>query len=219
MAQKPLKTPAETARRRGRPPVGTEEERRRCLFAAAESLFLEQGFGAVTMEQVAKRAGVSKKTIYAFVDTKEHLFDAMMRDHMSRQHLPDLADVADGAGVESAVADYLTTLSAAILSPVAVGLFRLSVGEATRFPNIAQSFYQAGALGHIERLAGWLAAQAKRGLIVLDDAKEAAMMLTSFVVLEPLRAAALGVRALPGAKAQKERAKMAAKLFVRGCAA
>src|SRR3954464_1324581 len=121
MALKSAKTSAEPARKRGRPPAGTETERRRALFAAAESLFLEQGFESVTMEQVAKRAGVSKKTIYAFVETKEQLFEAMMRHHIAQKPLPELADaVVNADALEAAVADYLTRLSDAILGLVAV---------------------------------------------------------------------------------------------------
>ena len=170
------------------------------------------------MDAVAKQAGVSKKTIYAQFDTKEELFEAIMRAHMEELSLPALPpDADDAAAFESSVAGYIEQLGNAILGPTAVGLFRLSVSEAVRFPAIAEAFYREGAARHIGHLETWLARQHTRGLIALDDPKAGAMMMTSFGILEPLRANALGVRALPSPDEIKKRARMAAKIFARGC--
>jgi AcrR family transcriptional regulator len=184
---------------------------------AAEILFLEQGFGAVSMDAIAKQGGVSKKTIYCLFDTKEELFAAMMRTHMDERHAPvALPDVDTAAAFESAVAVYLTQLGEAILGPVAVGLFRLSVAESPRFPALAQAFYREGAWRHISTLSAWLKRQADRGVIAVDDPVAMANMLTSFAILEPLRAAALGVRAIPTEDEIAARAKMQAQILTRG---
>lgn len=205
-------------RKRGRPAAGTEAQRRHDMLLAASEVFLEQGFEAASMEAVAKRAGISKKTIYGFVPTKEKLFEAVMQDHMEYADLPHLPDqVADTAGVEAALADYLIRLSASILGPTAVGLFRVVVAESVRFPGVAQTFYREGGLRHITELGAWLAARAKQGLIALDDPGLAARLLTSFIILEPLRAGAMGVGELPPPDLRERRARMAAKIFVNGC--
>ncbi len=206
------------APKRGRPPRGSEGGRRREILAAAEDLFLIQGFGAVSMDAIAKHAGVSKKTIYCQFETKEDLFQAIMRSHMDALPLPALPpDAADVAAFESAIAVYLEQLANAIIGPVAVGLFRLSISEAVRFPGIAESFYREGALRHITHLEGWLSRQQALGLIELCDARATANMLTSFTILEPLRANALGVRELPSPEDIGKRAQMIAKIFARGC--
>ena len=206
-------------RKRGRPAAGTEAQRRHEMLLAASEVFLEQGFGGASMEAVAKKAGISKKTIYGFVPTKEKLFEAVMQDHMEYADLPHLPDqVVDAAAVEAALVDYLTRLSAAILMPTAVGLFRVTVAESVRFPDVAMTFYREGGLRHINDLGAWLAARTKQGLLALEDPPAAARILTSFIILEPLRAAAMGVGELPPAAERERRAKMAAKIFVRGCA-
>src|SRR5436190_9336824 len=121
--------------KRGRPPGGSAGGRRREILAAAENLFLIQGFGAVSMDAIAKQAGVSKKTIYCQFDTKEELFEAIMRAHMEELPLPALPpDAADAAAFGSSLAGYLEQLAGAIIGPIAVGLFRLSISEAVRFP-------------------------------------------------------------------------------------
>lgn len=213
MSQAEQKVPS----KRGRPKRGSEGNRRRDLLNAAESLFLEQGFGAVSMDAVAKQAGVSKKTIYCLFETKEDLFTAIMRTHMDESPLPTTPpDAVDAASFESAVATFLGQLAEAILGPVAVGLFRLSVAEAPRFPALAQAFYREGAWRHIARLGEWLKRQEDRGMIATEDPIAMANMLTSFAVLEPLRAAALGVRDLPTTDEIIARTKMQARILTRG---
>lgn len=207
------------ARKRGRPAAGTEAQRRHEMLLAASEIFLEQGFGGASMEAVAKKAGISKKTIYGFVPTKEKLFEAVMQDHMEYADLPHLPEkVADAGGVEAALADYLGRLSAAILGPTAAGLFRVVVAESVRFPEVAQTFYREGGLRHIAELGAWLDARVKQGLVALDDPCMAARILTSFIILEPLRAAAMGLGELPAPAVRDQRARMAAKIFVNGCA-
>jgi AcrR family transcriptional regulator len=206
--------------RRGRPPRAEEGTHREKILAAAEKLFLAQGFGAVSMDLVAKQAGVSKKTIYCLFETKEALFQAIMRTHKEEEGglrvLP--AQVADLAGVEEALRTYLVRLGEIILIPLAVGLFRISISEAPRFPALAQAFYRQGIERHLTQLTAWLQRHQDAGLIALEDASETAMMMTSYVTLEPLRAAALGVRALPTRQRIEMRARIAARMIARGAA-
>src|SRR5262249_59123089 len=65
-------------RGRGRPRQISEAERRRRVLAAAEQVFLEAGYGDATMDDVATRAAMSKKTLYQIFPTKEQLFAALM---------------------------------------------------------------------------------------------------------------------------------------------
>jgi TetR/AcrR family transcriptional repressor of mexJK operon len=207
----------EPPRKRGRPPCGTEHQRRHEMLAAAGNLFMEQGFEATSMEAVAKSAGISKKTIYGFVETKEKLFEAVMRDHMEHADLPELVpDVGGPAGVGPALETYLCRLAAAILGPHAVGFFRLTIAESPRFPEIAQTFFREGALRHIHQLGTWLALQVKNGVLELDDPPAAARLLTSFIILDPLRSAAMGLSELPPAATVATRVKMAVGIFLNG---
>ena len=126
--------------------------------------------------------------------------------------------IADAAAVEAALSTYLNRLAGAILNATAVGLFRLTVAEASRFPGVAQSFFREGALRHINQLAGWLEAQAKAGLITLTDPVLAARILTSFIILDPLRAAAMGLQDLPSPADMDVRVRMVTGIFINGCA-
>src|ERR1700744_2571706 len=108
-------------RKRGRPPGGSEMARRKEMLLAAGEIFLEQGFGATSMEAVAKRAGISKKTIYGFVSTKEELFEAVIRNHVDNSHLPEFpASVSGPEALEAVLSEYLIGLARAILGDTAV---------------------------------------------------------------------------------------------------
>jgi AcrR family transcriptional regulator len=205
--------------RRGRPAKGTEATRRRALLQAAEDIFLNQGFGAACMDVVAKRAGVSKKTIYGFVSNKEELFAAVMRDHVEQSPPPPLPEeVATAAEVERALVEHLSELGRIRLLPFVLKLFRVTIAEAPRFPEIARTFYREGPQRHADLITGWLQRQVEKGLIVLDNPAEAATILTSAIIVEPLRVAALlGEQALPTPAAMEARAKMVAQFFLHGC--
>jgi len=206
------------ARKRGRPARGTEDARRQALLQAAQDSFMEQGFGASSMEAIAKRAGVSKKTIYGCVTTKEELFEAVMKDLVEHSPIPPLPeDVANAADLETALADHLSAAARLRLIPFVVKLNQLTVSEAPRFPKIAETFYREGPMRHIEILAAWLRKQTARGLISVEDPEDAAVMLSTPMISEPLRAAVLGVRDLPSADAIEKRANMIARTFLKGC--
>src|SRR6266699_3404658 len=64
--------------RRGRPCQIAEPERRQLLLDAAESVFVELGYSSASMDDIARRAGMSKKTLYRLFETKEALFAAVI---------------------------------------------------------------------------------------------------------------------------------------------
>ena len=80
---------------RGRVPRGVRE---RQVVALAEELFLERGFQGASMEELARRAGVSKPVVYDLVGSKEQLFDACVAraaDGLERS-VVDAVAAADG---------------------------------------------------------------------------------------------------------------------------
>ncbi len=122
----------------GRPPVYTEKERCQRLLRAAEEVFTTTGYGAATMEEIAKSAGMSKKTLYAVYPDKEHLFAAMVAGLDDTPWETDHTQVID-AGVE--LRRRLHAMVQFIMSPRQVRLTRLLVSEAERTPKLAREFH------------------------------------------------------------------------------
>src|SRR5580765_7400709 len=84
---------------RGRPRQIDEEERRQLLIEAAEKVFVEMGYGTANVDDIAKRAGMSKKTLYQLFETKESLFAAVIASR--RAALKDMIEAQCCADTQS----------------------------------------------------------------------------------------------------------------------
>ena len=129
-------TPADLLHRRRR-----KEARPQELLAAALELFVEKGFAATRIEQVAVRAGVSKGTLYLYFSSKEELLKAVISHYLSARIAEGAAQAALHAGsaadlLRGILVDWWGQLYA---SP-ASGVFKLVITEVRNFPEIGE-FY------------------------------------------------------------------------------
>src|SRR5438034_3407386 len=106
------------------------------ILAAAKRSFLAAGFGAVSMDAIAREAGVSKATVYAHFAGKEELFGAVV----GRECEGYLARFSPGELDPSDVGASLCVLGRRflelILSPDGIALYRIILAEVTRFPML-----------------------------------------------------------------------------------
>jgi len=123
----------------GRPPVYTEKERCRRLLTAAEEVFTTIGYGAATMEEIAKAAGMAKKTLYAAYPDKEHLFAAMVGNLGDLPWENDASPTNEDARAE--LRRRLLAMVQFIMSRRQVLLTRLLISEAERNPKLARNFH------------------------------------------------------------------------------
>jgi AcrR family transcriptional regulator len=112
------------------------------LLAAALDLFVERGFASTRLEDVAKRAGVSKGTLYLYFENKEDLFKAVVRNSI----VPAIGEAEMSiAGFEGHSAELLRKLIHSwwqrIGATKASGIVKLVMAEAGNFPELGQ-FYQ-----------------------------------------------------------------------------
>jgi AcrR family transcriptional regulator len=122
------------------------------LLAAALDLFVERGFASTRLEDVAKRAGVSKGTLYLYFTNKEELFKAVVRDSI----VPIIGAAEDSiAGFDGHSADLLRSVLAdwwqRLGATKASGLSKLMMAEAGNFPDIA-CFYQEEVIARGTRM-------------------------------------------------------------------
>src|SRR5271163_2251454 len=75
---------AEDKRYRGRPQVRPDDETRQIIYEAARHEFAGSGYAATSIETVARRAGVSTKTLYRLIPNKASLFEGMVSDRLDR---------------------------------------------------------------------------------------------------------------------------------------
>ncbi|MBA2117634.1 TetR/AcrR family transcriptional regulator [Bremerella alba] len=124
----------------GRPPVYTEKERCQRLLRAAEEVFTTTGYGAATMEEIAKSAGMSKKTLYAKYPDKEHLFAAMVGGLWDSPWENDQPAPSEDAKAE--LRRRLHAMVQFIMTTRQVRLTRLLISEAERTPKLARDFHE-----------------------------------------------------------------------------
>lgn len=140
----------------GRPRRDEVESRRSELLDAAVALFASRGLGGTTIEEVARSAGATKRTIYQHFGDKTGLFLAAVE----RLHAHE-GDLHDGDGLEDVAARIVHTLH----GDDAVTLHRLVVAEAGRLPDLAAEFHARGPAASVAALAGLLAGQGHDGAL------------------------------------------------------
>src|SRR5216684_3864016 len=152
MAQ--IKT-TEDRRCRGRPQVRPDDETRQIIYEAARHEFAASGYAATSTETVARRAGVSTKTLYRLVPNKAALFEAMVSDRLDRFLSDFKLRAADDADIEQALNTALMACANLVLDKEVVALQRIILQEASQFPDLAATFYRNGISRTVEALAGW----------------------------------------------------------------
>ena len=122
---------------KGRAPHRRDESARLAVLHAADDLLVERGFGGVTIEGIAARAGVAKQTIYRWWTSKvDILLDTLIED-ASRQLVTSDA----GSAVES-TRRYLRALARFVTKDPAGKVLLALIGEAQHDPEMARTFHE-----------------------------------------------------------------------------
>jgi AcrR family transcriptional regulator len=206
-------------RDRGRPQLRSDDETRQIIYEAARQEFAASGYAATSTETVARRAGVSTKTLYRLVPNKAALFEGMVTDRLDRFLFDFSLQVAEDADIEKAMNAALLAYADLALDQDVVALQRMILQEAGQFPDLAATFYRNGLARTTAALSDWLRVQVRRGLLHLDNVDEAAGILIGMVASAPQRAAIYGGIKLPSRAQLKERVRRCVTLFLRGCEA
>lgn len=124
---------------RGRPVAVSETERRERILTAAEICFDRVGYGATTMDLIARECGMSKATIYRLYSDKGAIFSDMVQ----RFGCADLSDLRIDPSLPARGQMRILVLAMArfILAPRQIGLTRLVIAEARKSPELADLFY------------------------------------------------------------------------------
>lgn len=202
--------------RRGRPCLIGESERRQLLIEAAESVFLETGYSAAGIADIARQAGMSKKTIYRLFDSKESLFAAVVAARREAIAITDIEDSADLNSAEKILCHYLGVFARFILAPRQAAIFRLVIAEAHRAPELSRAFYREGPAKARLPLVQWLERQHARGVLCVENALAAASMLLSMVTADLHMRLLIGDAGTIDAATIDRRVRHAVGLFLRG---
>jgi len=172
--------------RRGRPRPEDLADRDRRVDAAAWAVFSAQGYGRATIDEIARRAGVAKRTLYGVYGGKSGLFERVVRSvsdpaaqGSAFDHLPDAAAVLL-AVVMKAVAN---KVEAGAPENRSVDLMRMIIAEAPSQPDLVSQVRSAGRQQVIQSVAGVFERLFARGLLApRADPHAAAVLFVDMVM-------------------------------------
>lgn len=167
---------------RDRQKPSRREIRRRAMLDAANTLFLEKGYGATSLTDIVKHSGGSLATLYELFGGKEGLFRSMVEEGCI-EFFSFLNDV----NTAQAPHDILRVVAERFVEGVLAddGAFlRLVVSEAGQLPEIGVAFYSAGPANAARIIGDYLANQAGRGILEIDDIEAAADTFVSMLLYD-----------------------------------
>ena len=141
--------------------------KRRQIMEGARTIFLSQGFDGASMNDIARVAGVSKGTLYVYFDSKEQLFEALIREERKSQaerlvfphHTGDARELLREFGVR---------LIGMMTRPELIAHLRVVIAATAKFPRLGQAFYEAGPCHGAHKLAAELIKLREAGQLDFD---------------------------------------------------
>jgi len=159
------------------PPVSKAES----ILAAAKRSFLAAGFGAVSMDTIAREAGVSKATVYAHFDGKEELFGAVIERECERYFARFSVSELDPCDVRASLMVLGRRFLELLLSPDALALHRIILAEVTRFPVLGEVFWRAGPERERAQIEAFLKRAIASGTLTPADTRLAAEQFVALI--------------------------------------
>lgn len=147
----------------------SESPKRQLMLDAATELFIAQGYGAVSMDAVARAAGVSKATLYAHFSSKDRLFATIIGEACRQNIAASAALPSDGSDLREALISFAGRTLRFLMQDRALAIHRIVVAESLRFPELGRAFYDNGP-GEFRRAFGeWLMEQDAIGRLRVTD--------------------------------------------------
>lgn len=150
------------------------------ILDAAAEVFGERGLAA-SMGEIARRAAVSKQTIYNHFGSKAELIHAIVERRVAEITAPLLVPEAEEYP-EEALAAFGRTMIGMVMQPRGTSMLRMAVESAVDQPDVARAFYEAGPATSRRRLADFLRMETAAGRLAVDDPALGAEFFAGMVI-------------------------------------
>lgn len=148
--------------------AGQDPEKRSQILAGAREVFLERGFDAASMGDIARAAGVSKGTLYVYFKDKVDLFTALIQSQCGETAECTFVLEASG-GISEALRKLGHSYVNMMVRPENIATLRIVIAAAGKFPEIGRAFYEAGPQRGTRRLAAFLRAKVADGELAIEE--------------------------------------------------
>lgn len=211
------RTPRTTAAASPGPHPRSDDEvaARERILDAAFAAFTESGYGAASTLDIATRARVSKRELYALVGNKQEMLVACIQGRARRLQMPaDLPAAHDRDTLTRVLAAFATQLVREVTDPAVVAVFRLAIAEAVHAPEVARALDSIGREAARASLRAIMARAKERGLLEGSPAE----LVEQFIGLlwgDLMMRLLLGIASQPTPREIAGRARDAAAAFLR----
>jgi AcrR family transcriptional regulator len=182
---------------------------------AAFAAFVKSGYATTSTLEIATRARVSKRELYALVGNKQEMLIACIRERAKRFDVPaDLPELRDRETLEQVLASFGMKLVREVSDPMVIAVFRLAIGEAVQAPEVARALNSIGREASRAALRKIMAGAQASGLLAgrpTELAEQFAGLLWRDLMVNLL----LGVAERPNSSEIAGRARDAAAAFLQ----
>jgi len=197
-------------RREGSDEAGVRER----ILEAAFAAFMESGYATTSMLEIATRARVSKRELYALVGNKQEMLIACIGERAKRLQVPaDLPAPRDRETLAQVLAFFGAQLVREISDPTVIAVFRLAIAEVVQAPEVARALDSIGRETSRAALRKVMARAQASGLLIGRPA-ELAAQFAGLLWRDLMVSLLLGVAERPNARESAERARDAAAAFL-----
>ena len=148
------------------------------VVEGARQVFLTDGFDRASVDDIAKMAGVSKATLYAYFPDKRLLFVEVMQAECVQIADQAMTNIDFSHDPRTVLTQVCTTMVNVFLSEFGLQTFRTSIAESGNFDGLGQKFYECGPGLICQKLSGYFEKAEARGELNVPDKELAAFQLT-----------------------------------------
>jgi AcrR family transcriptional regulator len=194
---------------------GDEPAVRERILAAAFAAFMKSGYAAASMLEIATRARVSKRELYALVGNKQEMLVACISERAKRFGVPsDLPALRDRETLEQVLASFGARLVREVSDPTVIAVFRLAISEVIQAPEVAGALDSKGREASRAALRKIMAEAQASGLLTGHPA-ELAEQFAGLLWRDLIVSLLLGVAKRPNPREIARRARDAAAAFLQ----
>ncbi len=201
------------------PPVelapGQDLRKYRQILEGARKVFLEKGFDAASMNDIARVAGVSKGTLYVYFENKERLFLDLIAEEKRADLWPIVSLDHGDHDIEAVLNRFGQEFLKLLTRPYYIKAMRTVFSIVERMPEIGADYYARGPQVCMGKLAQYLEAQVKAGVVAIDDCTLAAQQFMDLSQSGVLRQLLFNAAPTPSDEAIAMQVARAVKFFLK----
>ncbi|MDP1627611.1 TetR/AcrR family transcriptional regulator [Parvibaculum sp.] len=160
------------------------EKRRQAILDAARDVFLQQGYGATSLNDIVGVSGGSLATLYDLFGGKAGLFQEMIEEECQNFFGVLASEDIDERPLREALHVVARQFFDGVIQQPKMSLLRLVIAEAPYFPEVGATFYKAGPARGRQIVSTYLEKQSLRGLLHIGDPARAADVFIALVLGE-----------------------------------